>query len=298
MNRQKIKEIKSKIRNLKIDIRLFFDRHKYIVYPIYYVLLAFLFYLIVYRLFFISVLNIKIDYTFDFSVFLQQRLTEESTYLNLLFWGLYTTLKISVISIVIAMALGTLLAVFKLSKVKAFDFFASIYIEFFRNTPLLIQIFFWYFGSDPLIPDFFKDWLYKQDIEFAYGVIALSAYTAAFIAEEIRAGVQSIPKEQMEASRSQGLTFLQAMRYVILPQAFRIVIPPLINQSLNLTKNSSLVMAIGVVELTFSGRLIEAETSRIFEAYFAVTILYLMLSLTISFAINQYNKRFLRYIKY
>ena len=147
MNRQKIKEIKSKIRNLKIDIRLFFDRHKYIVYPIYYVLLAFLFYLIVYRLFFISVLNIKIDYTFDFSVFLQQRLTEESTYLNLLFWGLYTTLKISVISIVIAMALGTLLAVFKLSKVKAFDFFASIYIEFFRNTPLLIQIFFWYFGS-------------------------------------------------------------------------------------------------------------------------------------------------------
>jgi polar amino acid transport system permease protein len=290
--------MKEKLRNLKIDILIFADRHKYIVYPLYYLTIAIILYLLVYQVIFVRVLNVQIDYQFDFSVFLRQRLTEESTYINLLFWGLYTTLKISFISIIIAMAWGTILAIFKLSKVKVFDLFSSIYIEFFRNTPLLIQIFFWYFGSDPLLPEFFKEWVYKQDIEFAFGVIALSAYTAAFIAEEIRAGVQSIPKEQMEASRSQGLTFLQAMRLVILPQAFRIVIPPLINQSLNLMKNSSLVMAIGVIELMHAGRLIEAETSRIFEAFFAVTIIYLGLSLLISFMINQYNKYFLRYIKY
>jgi polar amino acid transport system permease protein len=102
----------------------------------------------------------------------------------------------------------------------------------------------------------------------------------------------------MEAARSQGFTFLESMRYVILPQAFRIVIPPLINQSLNLVKNSSLVMAIGVIELTHAARIIEAETSRVFEAFSMVTLIYLGLSLTISFVINQYNRRFLRYIKY
>ncbi len=237
------------------------------------------------------------SYHLDFSVFLRSY-TDKYTYLDLLLLGFLTTVKISAISIVLAMILGTALAVTKLSRIKPLVWLSSAYIEFFRNTPLLIQIFFWYFGSDPLLPQVVKDWVYKQNIEFAFGVIALSTYTAAFIAEEIRAGIQSIPREQMEAARSQGFGFLESMRYVILPQAFRIVIPPLINQSLNLVKNSSLVMAIGVAELTYTARMIEAYTSRVFEAYSAVTLIYLAISLTISLAINQYNRRFLRYIKY
>ncbi|NLW80302.1 MAG: amino acid ABC transporter permease [Desulfovibrionales bacterium] len=205
--------------------------------------------------------------------------------------GLSVTLQISGLSVVLALLIGTLLTVLRMSRVKPLVWFSVGYIEFFRNTPLVVQIFFWYFGSDPILPGFFKEWLYRQNIEFATGVIALSTYTAAFIAEELRSGILSIPKTQLEASRATGLTFLQAMGYVILPQAFRIIIPPLISQFLNLIKNSSLAMTIGVMELTYMARQVEAHTFHGFEAFTVSTLMYLSLSLLISLAINQYNKR-------
>ncbi|GAB6111102.1 amino acid ABC transporter permease [Desulfomicrobium escambiense] len=205
--------------------------------------------------------------------------------------GLSVTLQLSGLSIVLALVLGTLLTVMRLSKIKPLVWFSVGYIEFFRNTPLVVQIFFWYFGSDPLLPGFFKEWLYRQNIEFATGVIALSTYTAAFIAEELRSGILSIPKTQLEASRATGLSFMQAMGYVILPQAFRIIIPPLISQFLNLIKNSSLAMTIGVMELTYMARQVEAHTFHGFEAFTVSTLMYLSLSLLVSLAINQYNKR-------
>ncbi|HCU68678.1 MAG TPA: ABC transporter permease [Desulfomicrobium sp.] len=208
--------------------------------------------------------------------------------------GLSVTLQLSGLSIILALLMGTLLTVMRLSRVKPLVWFSVGYIEFFRNTPLVVQIFFWYFGSDPMLPGFFKEWLYRQNIEFATGVIALSTYTAAFIAEELRSGILSIPKTQLEASRATGLTFMQAMGYVILPQAFRIIIPPLISQFLNLIKNSSLAMTIGVMELTYMARQVEAHTFHGFEAFTVSTLMYLSLSLLISLAINQYNKRCLR----
>ncbi len=208
--------------------------------------------------------------------------------------GLSVTLQLSGLSIILALLLGTLLTVMRLSRRKPLEWTAAAYIEFFRNTPLVVQIFFWYFGSDPLLPEFFKEWLYKQNIEFATGVIALTTYTAAFIAEELRSGILSIPRTQLEASRATGLTFLQAMRYVILPQAFRIIIPPLISQFLNLIKNSSLAMTIGVMELTYMARQVEAHTFHGFEAFTVSTLMYLTLSLLVSLSINLYNKHYLR----
>lgn len=208
--------------------------------------------------------------------------------------GLSVTLQLSGLSILLAVLLGTLLTVLRLSRVKPLEWLAAAYIEFFRNTPLVVQIFFWYFGSDPLLPSFFKEWLYRQNIEFATGVIALTTYTAAFLAEELRSGILSIPRTQIEASRATGLSFLQSMRYVILPQAFRIIIPPLISQFLNLIKNSSLVMTIGVAELTYMARQVEAHTFHGFEAFTVSTLMYLSLSLLVSLAINLYNKHFLR----
>ena len=205
--------------------------------------------------------------------------------------GLSVTLQLSGLSIILALLLGTLLTTMRISRVKPLVWLSVGYIEFFRNTPLVVQIFFWYFGSDPLLPEFFKEWLYRQNIEFATGVIALSTYTAAFIAEELRSGILSIPKTQLEASRATGLTFLQAMGYVILPQAFRIIIPPLISQFLNLIKNSSLAMTIGVMELTYMARQVEAHTFHGFEAFTVSTLMYLSLSLLVSLAINQYNNR-------
>ncbi|WP_027182833.1 amino acid ABC transporter permease [Desulfovibrio inopinatus] len=207
--------------------------------------------------------------------------------------GLIITLKISAISIVFSLVLGTMIAVMRLTKVKILKWIAVAYTEFFRNTPLLVQVFFWYFGSYTVLPDAVNKWLYEQDFEFAAGVIALTVYTSAFIAEEIRSGIFSIPKTQLEASRATGLTFLQAMRYVILPQAFRIIIPPMISQCLNLIKNSSLVMTIGVMDLTYMARQIESYTFHGFEAFTVVTCIYLMISLVVSFAITQYNKHVL-----
>lgn len=208
--------------------------------------------------------------------------------------GLSITLQLSGLSIILALLLGTLLTVMRLSKNKPLEWAATAYIEFFRNTPLVVQIFFWYFGSDPILPGFFKEWLYQQNIEFATGVIALTTYTAAFIAEELRSGILSIPKTQLEASRATGLTFLQAMGYVILPQAFRIIIPPLISQFLNLIKNSSLAMTIGVMDLTYMARQVEAHTFHGFEAFTVSTLMYLSISLFVSLLITQYNKHFLR----
>lgn len=232
------------------------------------------------------------NYTFNWGIVLT------GEYADWIVNGLYVTLKVSGLSIVLALGLGTFVAVLRMTHVKLLQWFALAYTEFFRNTPLLVQIYFWYFGSDPLFPESIKKWLYAGDFSFAAGVIALSVYTSAFIAEEIRSGIFSIPKTQLEASRAVGLSFLQAMRYVILPQAFRIIIPPLISQFLNLIKNSSLVMAIGVMELTYQARQIESYAFRAFEAFTVVTGIYICISLVVSFLITQYNKHFLRTIKY
>ncbi len=228
------------------------------------------------------------NYTFAWDVVLS------GEYLEWIIKGVIVTCQISAVSLVFSLIIGTALAVMRLSHVKPLVWFTAIYTEFFRNTPLLVQIFFWYFGSDSLLPRPVLDWLYDRDFEFCAGVIALTVYTSAFIAEEIRSGINSIPKNQLEASRACGLSFIQAMRYVILPQAFRIIVPPLISQSLNLIKNSSLCMTIGVTELTYMARQIESYTFRGFEAFTVSTAIYLVISLVVSFAITQYDRRFLR----
>ena len=208
--------------------------------------------------------------------------------------GLITTLQISGISIGLSLVLGTMACVMRLSKLKPLEWLAWTYIEFFRNTPLLVQIFFWYFGSYTILPDSVNTWLNTVNQEFACGVIALTFYTGAFIAEDLRSGIFAIPKTQLEASRACGLSFMQAMGYVILPQAFRIIIPPLISQFLNLIKNSSLVMTIGVADLTYMARQIEAHTFHGLEAFTVATLIYLSISLVVSFSIQQYNMRVLR----
>ena len=207
--------------------------------------------------------------------------------------GLATTLKISAVSILLAMLLGTLIAVMRMSRLKPLEWISLWFTEFFRNTPLLVQIFFWYFGSNAVLPTAVNKWLYAQDFEFAAGVISLSVYTSAFIAEDIRSGIFAIPKTQLEASRACGLSFMQAMGFVILPQAFRIIIPQLISQFLNLIKNSSLVMTIGVMDLTYMARQIESHTFHGFEAFTVATLIYLSISIIVSISIQQYNKRVL-----
>lgn len=220
-------------------------------------------------------------------------------YGEMLYEGFLLTLKISSVSIVFAMLLGTLIAVFRLSHFKPLAWAGVVFTEFVRNTPLLVQLFFWHFGSYYIMPDAINEW--KNSLsspEFIDGVIALSVYTSGFIAEDIRSGIFAIPKNQLEASRACGLSFMQAMGYVILPQAFRIVVPPLISQCLNLIKNSSLCLVISVAEMTFMAKQIQVRSAHGFEIFTVSTLIYLSISLAVSLGINLYNKYVLRTIKY
>jgi polar amino acid transport system permease protein len=224
------------------------------------------------------------SYQFDWAI------VTSGQYFEWLVSGLKITLELSVVSVALSFILGLLIAVMRMSNVKPILWFSHAYLEFFRNTPLLVQLFFWYFGSYKILPQSINDWLNSTNFEFGAAVIALTIYTSAFIAEDIRSGVRSIPKEQMEAARSAGFSFLRSMQYIILPQAVRITIPPLINQFLNLTKNSSLAMTIGVAELTYQARQVESYTFKGFEAFTAATLVYLVLSLIITAMVTLYSK--------
>lgn len=228
-----------------------------------------------------------LHYKFDWAI------VTSGKYFDWLVSGVYTTIELSVVSIVLAFLLGMVVAVMRMSRGAPIRWAAMAFLEFTRNTPLLVQIFFWYFGSYQVLPTFVNDWLGTWNFEFAAAVIALTIYTSAFIAEDIRSGVRSIPKEQMEAARSAGFSYLRSMQYIILPQAVRITIPPLINQFLNLTKNSSLAMTIGVAELMYQTRQVESYTFKGYEAFTAATVVYLLISLVITALVNLYNKKVL-----
>jgi polar amino acid transport system permease protein len=232
-----------------------------------------------------------LSYQFDWGIVLTGK------YAGWLVSGIITTIQLSLVSIVLSFLLGLLIAVMRMSNVSPVRWLAHGYLEFFRNTPLLVQIFFWYFGSYKILPTVINDWLGTTNFEFSAAAIALTIYTSAFIAEDIRSGIRSIPKEQMEAARSSGFSYLRSMQHIILPQAIRITIPPLINQFLNLTKNSSLAMTIGVAELTYQARQIESYTFKGYEAFSAATLVYVLISFVITALVNLYNKKYLALMK-
>jgi polar amino acid transport system permease protein len=228
-----------------------------------------------------------LNYHFDWAII------TSGQYYDWLISGVKVTIQLSLISIALSFLIGLLIAVMRMSRVLPVRWFALGYLEFFRNTPLLVQIFFWYFGSYKVLPKAVNDWLASTNFEFAAAVIALTIYTSAFIAEDIRSGVLSIPREQMEAARSSGFSYLRSMQYIILPQAVRVSVPPLVNQFLNLTKNSSLAMTIGVAELTYQARQVESYTFKGFEAFTAATVVYVLMSFIITATVNLYSKKVL-----
>ena len=203
-------------------------------------------------------------------------------YRDLLIQGLIITLKLSIISIILSTIVGIVFGILRLASNLAVRLVASAYVEFFLNTPLIIQLFFWYFALPMIFPESVQMWLWDHNYEFISAIIGLTIYTSTFIAEAVRAGIQSIDKGQQEAALASGLSGFQTMWYIILPQAIRVVIPPICNQFLNLTKNSSLAMTIAVPELTHQAQAIEALTFRGFEAFTAATLIYIALTVTIS----------------
>src|SRR3989442_1021508 len=151
--------------------------------------------------------------------------------------GILTTLEISALAWVLAVTLGVLAGALRTVPWRPLRAVATFYVEFFRNVPLLVWMFFWYFGVPPLLPEAAREWLFDHGAEFWAGMFALGVYHGARMSEVIRSGIQSIPKTQFEAAVAMGLTTFQAYRLVILPIALRLIVPPATSESLNLLKN-------------------------------------------------------------
>jgi His/Glu/Gln/Arg/opine family amino acid ABC transporter permease subunit len=206
--------------------------------------------------------------------------------------GVLTTLGISVLAWVLAVVLGIMSGALRTVPFRPLRALATFYVEFFRNVPLLVWMFFWYFGVPPLLPRGVQDWLFDHGAEFWAGMFALGVYHGARMSEVIRAGIQSIPKTQFEASVAMGLTTFQAYRLVIVPIALRLIVPPATNESLNLLKNSSVALTISVAELTFQTRQIETYTAKAIEALTAGTLIYLVLCVGIASIMARVERRF------
>lgn len=205
-----------------------------------------------------------------------------------LLMGVLVTLQLGCLSIIFGLISGSLIAIIRLSSIKPLRWLTRAYVDFLRGTPLLVQIFMIYFG----LPAIFQEMGFTLGFNrLTAGVIALSLNSAAYIAEIIRAGIQSIEVGQAEAAQSLGLNSIQTMRYVIFPQAFRRMIPPLGNEFISMLKDTSLVAVIGLEELFRKGQLIVAGNYRAFEIYTAVAIIYLCLTLIASQAFNYLEKR-------
>jgi len=198
-------------------------------------------------------------YKFDWGVLL--------VYRHLLWQGLVLTVQLSALGMVLSLVLGGMIGLGRRAETTPLRWLCGAYIEFFRNIPLIVQLFFWYFAVGLQA--------------FPAAVIGLTVYTSAYIAEVIRSGLQSIPRTQIEAARSFGMTPYQVIRHVVLPQALMRVIPPLGVEFINVIKNSSIAMTISITELTFQTQQIESLTFRGFEAATAITMLYVILALAI-----------------
>ena len=206
--------------------------------------------------------------------------------------GLGTTLALSGLAWLVAVALGTVSGAMRTVPWKPLRVVATFYVEFFRNVPLLVWMFFWYFGVPPLLPLAIREWLFDHGAEFWAGMFALGVYHGARMSEVIRSGIQSIPKTQFEAAVAIGLTTFQAYRLVIVPIALRLIVPPATSESLNLLKNSSVALTISVAELTFQTRQIETYTARAIEALTAGTVIYLGLCVGIATIMAHVERRF------
>ncbi len=208
----------------------------------------------------------------------------QDPYLQWLVWGLALTLAISLGALAIALSVGTAVGILRSSDHAVLSAATGAYISVFRNIPLLLQMFLWFFVVPELLPEGAGRWL-KRDLpypEIVTAIIALGLFTSSRIAVQVSAGIDAVPRGQRMAAKAAGLSQLQAYRLVLLPQALRIIIPPLTSEILTIFKNSSVALTIGVYELTTQTQQIQSITYQGFEAFTAATVLYVAIAMTVT----------------
>lgn len=212
--------------------------------------------------------------------------------LPLLLQGVRVSVKLFAGAWVLGMLAALILVGLRALPGRVTSWIISLFVEYHRNVPTVVQIMVWYFGIPEILPQDIKLWINRGNTEFIFAVIALALNVSAFFAEDIRSGMRTVPHTQIEAARSVGLSAFGALVYVIFPQAMRISVPPLINRTLILFKDTSLAMAIGVTELTYQTKAIENLTFRSMEVFAASTVFYLLASLLLMWIGAWFNRRF------
>jgi glutamate/aspartate transport system permease protein len=217
-------------------------------------------------------------YNWNWSVLFEQQ------YFDWIVSGTLWTIYLSLAASVIAFFLGSLIGILRTLDNKILNFIGTTYVEIFRNIPLLVQMFIWYFVFPELVPKEFGNWL-KQDLpnpEFSSALFCLGTYTASRVAEQVRSGINSVSTGVGSAGYATGLTTYQLYIYVLLPIAYRIIIPPLTSEFLTIFKNSSLALTIGLMELTARSNMIMDWTFQGFEAFTAATVIYVSVTMIVT----------------
>ena len=222
------------------------------------------------------------NYNWNWKIFWDAHPEGTGTYMSSLIAGLGWTLATALIAWVIALSLGALIGTMRTTPAKWMVMVGNAYVELFRNIPLLVQMFLWFFVLPELLPKGIGDWL-KQlpNAPFVTAVICLGFFTSARVAEQVKAGIGSLPRGQTMAGTALGLTLPQTYRFVVLPQAFRIILPPLTSEFLNIIKNSAVALTIGLVELTSRARSMQEFSFQVFEAFTAATLIYIFVNIIV-----------------
>lgn len=227
-------------------------------------------------------------------VFLERTPFGDGTYLGWFASGLGVTVALSLVAWVVALALGTGLGVLRTVPSRPARALAGLYVDVFRNVPLLVQLFLWYFVVPELAPTALGAWFKALDPVtqlFASAAACLATFTAARICEQVRAGIEALARGQRAAALALGLTLPQAYRHVLLPMAFRIILPPLTSEMVNLIKNSAVASTIGLLELAAMSRQLVDFTARPFESFVAVTLAYVAVNLLVIAAMRSVEGR-------
>jgi glutamate/aspartate transport system permease protein len=233
-----------------------------------------------------------VNYHWNWSIFWDLSPDGVHTYWQTLLLGTGWTLLTGACAFAIALSFGSLIGVLRTTPSSFAVRFGNAYVELFRNIPLLVQMFLWYFVLPEVVPSAFGTWL-KQlpNSSFYTATIALGLYMSARVAEQVRAGVLSLPRGQRQAALALGLTLPQTYAYVLLPMTYRIVMPPLTSELLNTIKNSAVALTIGLMELTARARAMQEFSFQVFEAFTAATVIYIVINMLVTYAMRLLERR-------
>jgi glutamate/aspartate transport system permease protein len=235
-----------------------------------------------------------VNYNWNWGVFWQPAPDGTGVYFWWLITGLGWTVATALLAWAIALALGSIVGTVRTTPFKWVVRLGDAYVELFRNIPLLVQMFLWYFVLPELLPKWLGDAMKQMAPpwgSFWPAVLCLGFYTSARVAEQVRAGIQSLPRGQRMAGTALGLTLPQTYRHVLLPQSFRIILPPLTSEFMNIIKNSSVALTIGLVELTARARALQEFTFQVFEAFTAASLIYIGVTLVVVFAMRWLERK-------